>query len=44
MEKTFFWLGQNRRMSKENEPLPERLEAFVFAAMNRLMARCLARA
>jgi transposase len=37
-------LGQNRRMSKDYERLPESSEAFVYAAMSRLMVRRLARA
>ena len=44
VERTFAWLGQNRRMSKDYERLPESSEAFVYAAMSRLMARRLARA
>ena len=43
MERTFSWLGQNRRMSKDYEPLPESGEAFLYVAMSRLMARRLAR-
>ena len=44
VERTFSWLGQNRRMSKDYERLPESSEAFVYAPMSRLMARRLARA
>ena len=44
VERTFSWLGQNRRMSKEYERLPESSEALVYAAMSRLMVRRLARA
>jgi putative transposase len=44
VERTFSCLGQNRRMSKDYERLPESSEAFVYAAMSRLMARRLARA
>ena len=44
VERTFSWLGQNRRMSKDYERLPESSEAFVYAAMTRLMVRRLARA
>jgi putative transposase len=44
VERTFSWLGQNRRMSKDYERLAESSEAFVYAAMSRLMARRLARA
>ena len=44
VERTFSWLGQNRRMSKDYERLCSTSEAFVYAAMTRLMARRLARA
>jgi len=44
VERTFSWLGQNRRMSKDYERLPESGEAFIYVAMSRLMARRLARA
>jgi len=44
VEGTFSWLGQNRRMSKDYERLCASAEAFVYAAMIRLMARRLARA
>jgi putative transposase len=43
VERTFSWLGQNRRMSKDYERLPESGEAFVYVAMSRLMVRHLAR-
>jgi putative transposase len=43
VERTFAWLGQNRRMSKDYERLPESSEAFIYAAMSRLMLRRLAR-
>ena len=43
VERTFSWLGQNRRMSKDYERLPESSEAFIYVAMSRLMARRLAR-
>ena len=43
VERTFSWLGQNRRMSKDYERLPESAQAFIYAAMSRLMARRLAR-
>jgi putative transposase len=42
VERTFSWLGQNRRLSKDYERLPETGEAFIYAAMSRLMARRLA--
>ena len=43
VERTFSWLGQNRRMSKDYERLPESSKAFIYAAMSRLMAKRLAR-
>ncbi len=43
VERTFSWLGQNRRMSKDYERLPESSEVFVYAAMSRLMVRRLTR-
>jgi transposase len=43
VERTFSWLGQNRRMSKDYERLCASAEAFVYAAMIRLMVRQLAR-
>jgi putative transposase len=44
VERTFAWLSQNRRMSKDYERLCVTGEAFVYAAMSRLMVRRLARA
>jgi putative transposase len=43
VERTFSWLGQNRRMSKDYERLPESGEAFIYVAMSRLMVRRLVR-
>jgi putative transposase len=43
VERTFACLGQNRRLSKDYERLPESGEAFIYVAMSRLMARRLAR-
>ena len=43
VERTFSWLSENRRMSKDYERLCASAEAFVYAAMIRLMARRLAR-
>jgi transposase len=43
VERTFSWLGQNRRMSKDYERLAETSETFVYVAMARLMVRRLAR-
>ena len=43
VERTFAWLGHNRRLSKDYERLPESGEAFIYVAMSRLMARRLAR-
>jgi transposase len=44
VERTFAWLSQNRRMSKDYERLCATGEAFVYAAMSRPMVRRLARA
>jgi putative transposase len=44
VERTFSWLSQNRRMSKDYERLCATAEAFVYVAMSRLMVRRLARA
>jgi transposase len=43
VERTFSWLSQNRRMSKDYERLPGSVEAFIYVAMSRLMVRRLAR-
>ena len=43
VERTFSWLGQNRRMSKDYERLCASAEAFVYAEMIRLMVRRLSR-
>src|SRR5215210_748748 len=43
VERTFSWLSENRRMSKDYERLCASAEAFVYAAMIRLMVRRLAR-
>ncbi len=43
VERSFSWLGQNRRMSKDYERIPETGEAFMYVAMTRLMVRRLAR-
>jgi len=44
VERAFAWLDRNRRMSKDYERLCATGEAFVYAAMTRLMVRRLARA
>ena len=44
VERTFSWLSQNRRMSKDYERLCATSEAFIYAAMTRLMVRRLANA
>jgi putative transposase len=44
VERTFAWLCHNRRMSKNYERLCSTGEAFVYAAMTRLMVRRLAHA
>jgi putative transposase len=43
VERTFSWLGQNRRTSKDYERLCATGEAFIFVGMSRLMVRRLAR-
>jgi putative transposase len=43
VERTFSWIEQNRRMSKDYERLCASGEALVYAAMIRLMVRRLAR-
>ena len=42
VERTFSWIDQNRRMSKDYERLTETSEAFIYVAMSRLMVRRLA--
>jgi putative transposase len=44
IERTFSWIDQNRRMSKDYERLPATSEAFIYVSMTRLMVRRLARA
>jgi putative transposase len=44
VERTFAWISHNRRMSKDYERLCATGEAFVYAAMTRLMVRRLAHA
>ena len=44
VERTFAWLSHNRRMAKDYERLCATAEAFVYAAMTRLMVRRLAHA
>jgi putative transposase len=43
VERTFAWLSRCRRLSKDYEYYPQTSEAFVYAAMVRLMTRRLAR-
>jgi putative transposase len=44
VERTFAWISHNRRMAKDHERLCSTGEAFVHAAMTRVMVRRLARA
>ena len=44
VERTFAWLSQARRLSKDYERLPETGEAMIYGAMSRIMLRRLARA
>lgn len=43
VERTFAWLGRNRRLSKDYEVLPATEEAWIYLAMTRLMVARLAR-
>ena len=43
VERTFSWIDQNRRMSKDYERITETSKAFIYVAMSRLMGRRLAR-
>ena len=43
VERTFAWLSQVRRLSKDYERLPEVAEAMIYSAMSRLMVRRLAK-
>jgi transposase len=42
VERTFAWLGRNRRLSKDYEALPQTTEAWCYLGMGRLMSRRLA--
>jgi putative transposase len=42
VERTFAWLGRNRRLSKDYEHLAATEEAWIYAAMTQLMVRRLA--
>jgi transposase len=44
VERTFAWLGRNRRLSKDYEYLPESEEAWIYTGMSRLMLRRLVKA
>jgi transposase len=44
VERSFVWISHNRRMSKDYERLCSTGEAFIYAAMSRLMVRRLAHA
>lgn len=43
VERTFAWLGRSRRLSKDDEVLPETEETWIYLAMSRLMTVRLAR-
>lgn len=43
VERTFAWLGLNRRLVRDYERLPASSQAFIYIAMTRLMLRRLAR-
>lgn len=44
VERTFGWLGRNRRLARDYEFVPETEEAFIYLSMIRLMLRRLTRA
>jgi transposase len=44
VERTFAWLGRDRRLSKDYERLCEATETWIYLAMTRLMLRRLAAA
>jgi putative transposase len=39
VERTFGWLGMNRRLSKDYERVPETGEAWIYLGMSRLLLR-----
>jgi putative transposase len=39
VERTFGWLGLNRRLSKDSEGVPETTEAWIYLGMSRLLLR-----
>jgi putative transposase len=39
VERTFSWMDQNRRMSKDYERLTETSESFIYVAVGRLITR-----
>lgn len=43
VERTFGWLGRYRRLSKDYEGLTESSQAFIYAAMIRVMSKRLAK-
>jgi putative transposase len=43
VERTFAWLVRQRRLARDYERLPQTSEAFIYAAMVRLMIRRLAK-
>jgi putative transposase len=43
VERTFAWLGRNRRLAKDYERLPQTGEAFIYMAMSRILIKRLAK-
>ncbi len=39
VERTWAWMSQSRRLSKDYERLPESIEAMIYLSMMRLMLR-----
>jgi putative transposase len=42
VKRSFSWTGQNRKMSKDYDRVPETGEVYVYVAITRLVARRLA--
>jgi putative transposase len=42
VERTFAWLGKQRRLAKDHELLPQTTEAWIYLSMSRLLLRRLA--
>jgi putative transposase len=43
VERTFAWLGRNRRLAKDYERLPQTGEVFIYIAMSRILIKRLSK-